>query len=347
MDLKLKHLKAGIRTVTAIARNKITGYRAPLLAYILVTNRCNLDCVYCFSNAHRTSPMDLSSEQLFSIIDQLKQCGTLMITVSGGEPCLRNDLGEIIEYILQKGMLVELVTNGIRFEKNIDIIRKVDFLAISVDGSEEAHDKNRGKGSFKVAMKALELACQHGIHTRIHASFSKYNAHSLPDLMEICKKFGVRANIAVPSIHASDPSLSFGDDEIKAYYRQMKEYKEKGYLISNAAATLNYIINWPGHFGYIAEKPEPGLPYLPCKRKDFSVYINADGCAYPCCAVWGKYNFNVLEKGVCEVFDNFKKIPCNTCIGEAEFHLLFQGNISSIINVAAFGLTDRIRKLAR
>ncbi len=347
MSLKLKYITIGAKVISAIVRNKISGYRAPLLAYILVTNRCHLNCVYCFSNAHKTENRDIPLEKLYGIIDQLEECGTILVTLTGGEPCLREDISEIIEYASRKKMMVELATTGLNFEKHLDAIKKLDFLCISVDGGEEEHDRNRGKGSFKVAMRALELACDNGIHTRIHACFSRNNTRALPDLMEISKKYKVRANIAIPSVHTDDPAIAFEDDEIREYYRQMKEFKERGYLISNATSTLDFIINWPGDFGYIAEKPDPNLPYIPCKRKDFSIYVDVDGYAYPCCAVWGKRKASVYKKGVREVFDSFQGTPCTTCIREAEFHLLFQGSLASLMNVASLGLLDRMKKIVR
>jgi MoaA/NifB/PqqE/SkfB family radical SAM enzyme len=345
MKIKLKYLSSAIKTLSAITLNKMFGYKSPLLAYILVTNRCNLDCVYCFSNANKKENLDIPLEKIYQIIDQLKKCGTILITITGGEPGLRKDLDKIIDYIIKKGMMVELVTNGLNFEKYLDTIKKVDFLAISVDGSEEIHDKNRGKGSYKLAMKALELAKENNIHVRIHACFSRNTSNSLEDLMEIIKEYDVRANIAIPSIHTDNPSLAFTDDEIREYYRKMKEFKKKGYLISNSYSTLNYISKWPGEFGFVSDKPDPSLPCIPCKRKDFSMYIDATGDAYPCCSVWNKYKFNVFEMGVKKAFKEFQKVTCNTCIIEAEFNLLFKGSFSSIANVAAFGILDRFRGL--
>lgn len=345
MTLKWKHLYAGLTIINSILKNRFIGCRVPLLAHILVTNRCNLRCVYCFSNANKTKDLDIPLDRLYSVVDQLKNSGTKLITITGGEPCLRKDIGNIIDYILKKGIMVELVTNGINFQKNLDYMKKLDFLAISIDGNEEVHDLNRGRGAFRTALRALELAKESGIHTRIHACFSKKAPQALPELMEITKRFNVRVNIAIPSIHTNDSLLAFNDDEIRDYYRQMKEYKKKGYSILNSYSTLDYISKWPKDFGYVAKKRDMSLPYLPCKRKDFCIYIDSDGSAYPCASVWGKYNFNVFRKGVQAAFREFEKIDCTNCILESEFNLLFNGNPSSIINVAAFGLYDRLREI--
>jgi MoaA/NifB/PqqE/SkfB family radical SAM enzyme len=343
--IKGKYFSAGIKTIISIIRNRFTGYRIPLLVSILLTNRCNLDCIYCFSNAYKSGNIDIPSGQLYKIIDQLKKCGTILITLTGGEVALRDDIGDIIDYISQKGIMVELLTNGINFDKNIVAMRKLDFLAVSVDGNEETHDKNRGRGSFGTAINAVETACRNGIHTRIHACFTKFSMESLPELIEIARKYNVRVNIAPPSVHRDNPALNFEAEEVREYYRHMKEFKQKGDFVSNSIATLDFISNWPGDFDYIGEKPVPHLPYLPCKRKDFCMYIDVNGNAYPCAALWTRYNFNVFEKGVKGAFDEFQKIPCTTCINEAEFNLLFNGSISSLMNVAAFSLIDRFKKI--
>ena len=343
--MNLNYIKAGIITVASIVRGSLFGYRAPLLVCLLVTNRCNLDCIYCFSNAHKKENADIPLEKLFTLVDQLKEAKTLMISICGGEPTLRKDLGQIIDYIKSKGIMVELVTNGFRFENLLDHAKHIDFLAISVDGARDAHDGNRGKGSYDVAIKALEMALANGITTRIHGCFTRKTAHALPQLMEISQAYGVRINVTIPSVHTSDPTLSFEDNEIREYYNQMAEYKKRGYLISNAWSTLDWLRKWPGPFNYIANKPHPDLPYLRCKRKDFSMYIDATGDAYPCAAVWGKHKFNVFDTSVRKAFEAFDQVPCTTCINEAEFHLLFRGSVNSIINVAAFGVLDRMKRL--
>ena len=334
---------SGVKTVSAIVRNRVTGFRTPLLVSIMLTNRCNLDCIYCFTNAHKSKDEDMDTEKVFKIVDELKKAGTILITLTGGEVGLRNDLEPIINYIKDKGMMVEVLTNGIKFKKNLEAMKKVDYLAISIDGDEANHNKNRGKGAFIKAIRAVDLATQNGIHTRIHACFTNHNKDAMPELERIADKYNVRVNVAPPTDHTDDPALKFDAEGIRKFYREMKEYKMAGGMVSNSTATLDFISNWPGEFDYVGTEPDPNLPYLPCKRKDFCMYIDTNGKSYPCAAVWSQYDFNVFEKGVQGSFDDFQKIPCNTCINEAEFHLLFKGSISSIVNVAAFALIDKIK----
>jgi len=345
MSLKPKYIAAGFKTLSAIARNKLFGHRSPLLSYLLVTNRCNLDCVYCYSEEHKFGNHDFHLEEIYRIVDQLKKSGTILISISGGEPTIRKDLGEIIDYISEKGMMVELLTSGYFLEKHLDSLKNLDFLAISIDGDENTHDKNRGAGSYKAAMNALKLAHERNIHTRVHITLTRENEDSLAHVMEIAKNYNVKVNTAVAAKHRDNPALLFDDDKVRSFYRKMKEYKRSDYPISNATSTLDYMANWSGSFDYVSDQRPSNLPYLPCKRKDFSFYLDANGDAYPCAAVWGKYKFNIKDKGVRGAFDEFQKVSCTNCIMEAEFNHLFNGSLPSMFNVAAIGLTDKLKKI--
>ena len=344
MSLKYKYLASGLKVINAIILNKLTGKRVPLLSYILVTNACDLDCIYCFSEFHKSSSQHTPKGKIFEMIDQLEKNGTVLVTLTGGEPTLRNDLGEIVEYAANTRMMVELVSNGLNIKKHISSLRSLDFLGISIDGGEKDHDKVRGKGSFKTSIAALELGLENNIHCRIHCTLTRDNENSLPDVMRIAQKYNVKLNTSIPSVHLDDPSLAFDNKKIRSYYSQLKEFHSKGYPVSNAPSTLEYLSNWPGEFTYVSNKRDPNLPYLPCKRKDFGIYFDVNGESYPCANVWSEYKFNAFENGVMEAFDEFSKVSCNNCVFEAEFHHLFQGNLSSVSSMIALGFLDKIKQ---
>lgn len=345
MSFKLKYITAGLKTLSSITRNKLFGCRSPLLSYLLVTNRCNLDCVYCYSEEHKSENLDIPFEELCQVIDQLKESGTILVSIMGGEPTIRRDLGKIIDYISKRGMMVELLTSGYYLERHLNSMNNLDFLAISIDGDESAHEKNRGVGSYKAAMHALELAHQQGIHTRIHVTLTRENEDSLDHVMDIARKYNVKVNSAVASKHRDNPALLFDNEKIKDYYRKMREYLASGYPISNAKVTVDYMINWQGNYDYVSDRPHDKLPYLPCKRKDFSFYLDANGDAYPCVPVWAQYKFNIKDHGVQGAFDEFQKITCTNCIMEAEFNHLFNGSLSSLFNMIAIGLVDKLKNI--
>jgi MoaA/NifB/PqqE/SkfB family radical SAM enzyme len=83
----------------------------PILAQIVPTRRCNLDCAYCNEYDKVSSPVPIHT--MLRRIDRLADLGTTIITLSGGEPMLHPDLDAIIQRIRERGAIATLITNGL------------------------------------------------------------------------------------------------------------------------------------------------------------------------------------------------------------------------------------------
>lgn len=125
---------------------KISGFfekkdMALNVAYFHVTSKCNLKCIGCYSDEeNRNEKKDLSTSQCYKIIDNLKHANVRCLIISGGEPLLRNDLPEILNYAKTncKIPIIQVVSNGMidrhRYE---EILPYIDLISISVDGYNE------------------------------------------------------------------------------------------------------------------------------------------------------------------------------------------------------------------
>mgnify|MGYP001123468185 CR=1 FL=1 len=126
--------------------------RAPLNVHLELTNKCNLRCSMCdiwrlYKERPELIDKELTKEHWFSIIEELKEMGTKAISITGGEPLLRDDLFEIISKAKDLGFLVHLNTNGtINSEKHIKglIDSGIDSVTVSLDFPNERHDERRG-----------------------------------------------------------------------------------------------------------------------------------------------------------------------------------------------------------
>jgi len=123
--------------------------RAPLVAALKLTMRCNLNCRHCPWTQDQTQ--DLSTPAWMQIMKDLSRQGVLHVVLEGGEPTLRDDLQELIVCGKQLGMRVTIATNG---TKSLHRYTPDRFL-ISVDGLEKQHDALRGQGAFALLMKNL------------------------------------------------------------------------------------------------------------------------------------------------------------------------------------------------
>lgn len=161
----------------------------PVVIWNLI-RRCNLTCKHCYSiSADTDFPNELSTEQVYGVMDDLKQFGVPVLILSGGEPLLRPDIFDIARRSKEMGFYTALSTNGTLIdESNIDRIADMgfDYLGISIDGIAETHDKFRRKeGAFEASIKALRLCHDKGIKVGLRFTMTQDNAEELPKLLEL------------------------------------------------------------------------------------------------------------------------------------------------------------------
>src|SRR3989344_2296480 len=118
----------------------------PVVIWNLI-RRCNLTCKHCYSiSADKDFPGELSTAEVYRVMDDLKAFGVPVLILSGGEPLLRPDIFDISRRAKDKGFYVGLSTNGTLIdESNIDRLAGIgyDYVGISIDGLTETHHRIR------------------------------------------------------------------------------------------------------------------------------------------------------------------------------------------------------------
>lgn len=323
---------------------KITQKRIPIIANLLITNRCNLKCFYCYVDVFNRQIPDLATDKILNIIDILHSHGTKIIVLLGGEPLFRNDFGTIIEHINKKKIICEVITNGYLAEKWIDYLKLADSVCISLDGDETANDLNRGKGSFKAALDAIRLLKKNGINTRIKAVITKNNVNSFDFLANFAKENGLAITASVSVVYENRDygpnTIWLNNEEARQFLIKLKEFKKCGIPIGYSFHALDYSIKWPKNYSTIVNEDQKmsNFKYIKCRRKDFSFYMDADGTIYPCAELWGKGGGNILKDGFQNAWDSFKNYKCFCCgnIPDVDVSLLLNLNLASIINVSKY-----------
>ena len=152
--------------------------------------RCNLTCKHCYSiSADRDFPGELSTEEVFAVMDDLKAFGVPVLILSGGEPLLRPDVFEISRRAKALGFYVGLSSNGTLIDAhNIGAIAALgyDYVGISIDGMRETHDRfRRRQGAFDASLRGIRLCREHGIKVGLRFTLTRDNAAELPDLLAL------------------------------------------------------------------------------------------------------------------------------------------------------------------
>ena len=167
----------------------------PVVIWNLI-RRCNLTCKHCYSiSADTHFKGELSTEEAYTVLDDLKQYGVPVLLLSGGEPLLRPDIFEISHRAKAMGFYVGLSTNGTLItEENIQQIADVgyDYVGISIDGLEQTHDEfRRLDGAFQQSMQGIDLCQQHGIKVGLRFTLTQENAKDLEPLLELTEARGI------------------------------------------------------------------------------------------------------------------------------------------------------------
>lgn len=171
--------------------------RAPMVVIWEVTRACALACKHCRADAiTRRDPRELSFDEGCRLMDEVKEFGSPIFVLTGGDPFLRKDLFELARYGTSIGLRVSSSPSGTRLvtaeamRKAAEAgIRRVQF---SLDGaSPESHDAFRGvKGSFKWTMDGLRYARDAGIELQLATTVSRYSIGELEDVARIVEEVG-------------------------------------------------------------------------------------------------------------------------------------------------------------
>jgi MoaA/NifB/PqqE/SkfB family radical SAM enzyme len=167
----------------------------PVVIWNLI-RRCNLNCKHCYSiSADRDFPGELTTQEVYAVMDDLKRFDVPVLILSGGEPLLRSDIFRISHRAKEMGFYVGLSTNGTLInERIIAAVAAVgyDYVGISLDGIGETHDKfRRHDGAYDLSLNAIRLCRQRGIKVGIRFTMTMSNARELPDLIRLAEDEGV------------------------------------------------------------------------------------------------------------------------------------------------------------
>ncbi len=185
------------RYLHALNRGKlVTPKPAPVMSGsgpVVIWNlirRCNLACKHCYAtSADIDFEGELSTDEVYAVMDDLRAYGVSVLILSGGEPLLRPDIFEISHRAKEMGFYVGLSTNGTRITSdNIDSIAGVgyNYVGISLDGMRDTHDYFRRKaGAFDEAMRGIRLCLDIGIKVGLRLTLTQDNAEELPDLLQL------------------------------------------------------------------------------------------------------------------------------------------------------------------
>ena len=168
--------------------------RGPVVIWNLI-RRCNLTCKHCYAlSADHDYAGELSLQEVYTVMDDLKASGVPALILSGGEPLLRPDLFEIAARARDLGFYTGLSTNGTLIDAPMAARiagAGFDYVCISLDGLKPTHDKfRRLDGAFDRSLAAIRHLATHNVKVGLRFTMTALNAHDLPALLQLMKDEG-------------------------------------------------------------------------------------------------------------------------------------------------------------
>jgi mycofactocin radical SAM maturase len=186
-------------TSSLVAQMK-QGLDAPICLTWELTYACNLDCVHCLSSSGRRDPRELTTAEAKSVLDQLRDLQVFYINIGGGEPTIRRDFFEILEYSISQGIGVKFSTNGAFIDaERAKQLAAMDYLdiQISLDGIDAAtNDAVRGEGSYAKAIRAMDnLAAADFGPFKISVVVTRHNVDQLDRFKALADSYGAQLRV--------------------------------------------------------------------------------------------------------------------------------------------------------
>ena len=143
------------------------GLDAPICLTWELTYACNLACVHCLSSSGRRDPHEMSTAECRALIDEFERMQIFYVNIGGGEPTIRSDFWDLVEYATDHHVGVKFSTNGSRISEEVaERLASSDYVdvQISLDGATAAvNDALRGAGSYDTAVTAMDRLARAGV----------------------------------------------------------------------------------------------------------------------------------------------------------------------------------------
>jgi mycofactocin radical SAM maturase len=187
-------------TVGPLIEEFALGLDAPICLTWELTYACNLACVHCLSSSGRRDPRELSTAECKAVIDELERMQVFYVNIGGGEPTVRADFWELLDYATEHHVGVKFSTNGVKITPEVAArLAASDYVdvQISLDGAtEEVNDAVRGSGSYDTALRAMRNLRDVGFgQFKISVVMTRHNVGQLDEFKAIADSFGAQLRI--------------------------------------------------------------------------------------------------------------------------------------------------------
>jgi len=250
------------------------GLAAPVNVTWEVTYACNLTCRHCLSDSGPRRQGEMTTGQCRRIIDELSALKVFQFNIGGGEPFMRPDFLDLMDYAHTRGMVTCISTNGTLIDD--DAARRLAkgpvYIQVSLDGASAAsNDAIRGAGSYAKVVTALECLRKQGVEVSINTVLTRFSFPELDDLVSLAAHYG--AKLRVSRFRPSGRGL--------AAWKQLNVGREQMLAFSDWLAA-HLAVSTGDSFFSVATENRRALGLNMCGACKLTCCISPRGRVYPC-----------------------------------------------------------------
>ncbi len=186
--------------MTGLVSELKRGLDAPICLTWELTYACNLACVHCLSSSGQRDPRELSTAEAKRVLDELHDLQVFYINIGGGEPMIRRDFFELVDYSIERGIGVKFSTNGAFIDaEKARRLAAMDYLdiQISLDGIDaDTNDAVRGDGSYVQARRAMDHLAAAGFGPfKISIVVTRHHVAQLDRFKALADSYGAQLRV--------------------------------------------------------------------------------------------------------------------------------------------------------
>jgi MoaA/NifB/PqqE/SkfB family radical SAM enzyme len=271
----LAHAAKRVLPIAQLGARRLLGRKSPFQVTFSLTNRCNFRCEYChIPLQHRD---EMTTTEWFGAIDEFCEGGMARASLIGGEPLLRKDAGDLIAHLKRRGVHAAMNTNGWFVPERIDDVAKLDVACITLDGPADVNDRQRHKGSYDRAVRAIELLKGRGVQVVTMTVVTPSGADNMKHVLEVARDMDIKAffqleHDASCDVHAPiAPHLT--DHRIAELADRLLEWKDAGWPVGNSKPLLEMQKRDGRRLGGNCDG---------CYAGRYYAYVLSDGTVAPC-----------------------------------------------------------------
>jgi len=279
---------------------------APLNAQIELTSHCNARCVFCSiwqKEYQKDLEPEMTTDEVKHIVDELDRLGVFVISWTGGEPTLRKDLPELINYAQKKGMMNAIATNGYYLYDMIKDGRLdgLEWIMVSLDWPmAEMHNKYRAIDVFDRAIKGIRAAVLRRKIVLISMVVTKENFKHMEDMCKLARSLGAIIEILpcediIREMDEKDHVVEEIDSFIPDLHEYAEEIRRLNHIYPNLITdTVTAMIIEAGGFGY--------QNVLHCTTAESYIFIRYNGEYVLPCKIHPIFKVDVKKRSLYDVY---------------------------------------------